>query len=141
MISAAFLSRNTYDPVNPDNLWCLRILLATRWKKRFDQCEGDGPVGGLDKVDIRLGHGRVATAISSASQQREVAKFKDITVSQPIKGPLQKDPITGLLGATKTVVNVIKSVPDGTEMRGLDMGTMHDAGYALVWYLRNDAVT
>ncbi|NDZ13600.1 LirA/MavJ family T4SS effector [Variovorax sp. WS11] len=140
LISSEFLERNAYDANNCDNLWCLRILLATRWKKRFDQSEGLGGLGGVDKVSTRMMNDKTAAVISSASMQKEVKSYKEVTVPKTVfTTPANQQP--GVMPIKiKTVVNEVKRVETGTAMQTKEMRTLQDAGYALVWYLRNDEV-
>ncbi|OUM00818.1 hypothetical protein A8M77_19185 [Variovorax sp. JS1663] len=143
LISSEFLERNAYDPSSCDNLWCLRILLATRWKKRFDQSEntaGSG-IGGVQKVSGRLADGRTSAVISSSSMQKEMKTYKEVEVKKTLFGPTYKDPITGMLTKDKTVTTEIKRTEIGSEMKAKETPTLQDAGYALVWYLRNDTVS
>jgi hypothetical protein len=138
----SLMSVGSDDSINTNNLWCLRVLLKTRWKKRFDETlppldpSNVKPVG-LEKLHDQLEKGKPTMVISS-----HVKKVQQETLE---KAAAQSS-------TQKRVFNPftqeweVKKVPDqGTLVKKVttvdkQVSTLRDAGYALVWYLRNDKV-
>jgi hypothetical protein len=140
-MNKSLMSVGTEDTIDKNPLWCLRVLLKTRWKKRFDESlapldPSNAKAVGLDKLHEKLTQDRASLVISST-----VKKVEEKVVT---KVPVQY--------VEKTVVNPftklpeVKRVPTGgghqTEIKMVDkpVTTIEQAGYALVWYLRNDTV-
>ena len=109
----------TDDSKDTSQLWCLRVLLKTRWKKRFDETLPplnslpSRPVG-LDKLlTEKLPQDKTTMVLSSISK-----KVQEETTKTGPKFVLEKQ-IT------------VKDKP---------VTTLNEAGYALAWYLRDDKV-
>jgi hypothetical protein len=43
-LTKSLMNLNGMSSVNPSDLWCLRVLVKTRWKKRFDENDGVQPL-------------------------------------------------------------------------------------------------
>ena len=138
LFSAEFLERNRFDENDPSNLWCLRVLLATRWKKRFDESQ-KGLVTyetGLPKLHHKMEDQRTSAVYASASMSKEMKQFKDIQTTKTIFHNVPGSP-----DKRKEVITETKRVETGTKSVVQDTPTLNHAGYALAWYLRDDTVT
>ena len=131
-LNKALMKVPDYDD-RAESLWCLRVLLATRWKKRFDEAlpplAGAKPVG-MEKLVDRMAQDRTTTVVSSS--QRTI---KELAVTMQ---PIEKGPLAGKIDK-KTGLPYAKKVENWVE-RTVDTPQLNLAGYALAWYLRNDGV-
>jgi hypothetical protein len=133
LISAEFLQRTRYDENDASNLWCLRTLLATRWKKRFDESEGlviDGKtqkptLSGVPKLEKEIASRHTTEVYSSAVMSQEMKTYKTHTTTAWENGVKK---------------SVVKQVEGPTETRSVETPTVQHAGYALAWYLRDSSV-
>lgn len=133
---------------NENDLWCLRVLVATRWKKRYDFSLGNRPgPGQLEKVSNRLGQNRARAVISSVAR-KDVTFEPALAEKKPYKPPpVVKSTLTlqEQLAAKKAAVQAAGQrprdvVPETKKEEDKTFTHFHEAGYALAWYLQNDQV-
>jgi hypothetical protein len=94
-------------------LYLLKVLLKTRWKKRFDEAEDESRVTGIEKLQQHWRRNKVAMVVSS-TEKKYMA-----TVPIPVEG-------------TRTVWEQRELTHQAQDVA--------NAGYALAWYLRDDSV-
>ena len=121
------------DNINNNPLWCLRLLLKTRWKKRFDEALPPLPgarATGLERVQAKMGLDRTSLVLSSIQKK----EMRTVVTEEPLTKGL-------LAGKTnpKTQLPYTKKIETQREVT-LQNATIDNAGYALVWYLRNDDI-
>lgn len=100
-LNKSLMNLNGVSFNNLADLWCLRVLVKTRWKKRFD--ENDGVV------------------VDAVTQKPKVVGMPKLRQN---------------LAKTSVVVSTSKREGAPTSAGTLNR-TIEDAGYALVWYLRD----
>jgi len=120
-------------------LWCLRVLLKTRWKKRFDETLEPLPSNvkalGLQKLlQEQLPRGRTTMVLSSDSKKLSVETGKVIE-KKHVTTTQTKNIFTGDMETRKVFSKTYEK-----EMASMTMEVtqVRQAGYALAWYLRDD---
>lgn len=110
------------------DLWYLRVLLATRWKKRFDVVDAGTVTDDLAKVKDRDTNKTRMIVTSSTKPNEEVVGYEKGPAYQ---GTIKKD------GVVKTVTK-----RDMVPVYGkpLPVKTLDDARWVLAWYLTDDTV-
>jgi len=132
-MNKALMKLETTDTQDNNPLWCLRVLLKTRWKKRFDEAlvplAGAKAVG-MEKLHEKMAADRTSMVLSSSQKQAEVTVVTEV--------PIDKGPLKGKINP-KTQGPFMKKV-EVTKLETIPTMTLQSAGYALAWYLRDDSL-
>jgi hypothetical protein len=122
------------DTFASSKLWCLRVLLKTRWKKRFDETSAQKNTG-LDKLlKDQMPTNKTRAVVSSDSKS---ATWKENVAESYMEDKTELNPKTGLM-ETKQVKRT--KVVEKEFKAKMDTPDIPTAGYALAWYLRNDTL-